>query len=52
MRLLGLDPGLRRTGWGVIQVEGTRLSHLDNGVADIVRTVFGEPFLASLLEKL
>ena len=21
-RLIGLDPGLRRTGWGVIEVEG------------------------------
>lgn len=32
MRLLGLDPGLRRTGWGVILAEGSRLSHLGNGV--------------------
>ena len=32
MRVLGLDPGLRRTGWGVIQAEGARLSHVDNGV--------------------
>jgi crossover junction endodeoxyribonuclease RuvC len=31
MRLLGLDPGLRRTGWGVIRVEGSRLSHVANG---------------------
>ena len=32
MRILGLDPGLRRTGWGVIDVEGTRLRHVGNGV--------------------
>ncbi len=32
LRILGLDPGLRKTGWGVIQVEGTRLSHLAHGV--------------------
>jgi crossover junction endodeoxyribonuclease RuvC len=32
MRLLGLDPGLRRTGWGVIEVDGNRLSHLANGI--------------------
>ena len=25
MRLLGLDPGLRHTGWGVLEVEGSRL---------------------------
>lgn len=31
MRLLGLDPGLRRTGWGVIEAEGNRLSHVANG---------------------
>lgn len=31
MRLLGLDPGLRVTGWGVIAVEGNRLSHMADG---------------------
>jgi crossover junction endodeoxyribonuclease RuvC len=31
MRLIGLDPGLRRTGWGVIDVDATRLSHVANG---------------------
>lgn len=31
MRLLGLDPGLRRTGWGVIDVAGNRLRHVANG---------------------
>lgn len=31
MRLLGLDPGLRFTGWGVIDVEGNRLKHVANG---------------------
>jgi crossover junction endodeoxyribonuclease RuvC len=28
---LGLDPGLGTTGWGVIQAEGNRLSHVANG---------------------
>jgi len=32
MRLLGLDPGLRVTGWGVIAVEGSRLRHVADGV--------------------
>jgi crossover junction endodeoxyribonuclease RuvC len=32
IRILGLDPGLRRTGWGVIRVEGARLSHIAHGV--------------------
>src|SRR5579862_5181066 len=32
MRVLGLDPGLRHTGWGVIDVVGNRLSHVADGV--------------------
>jgi crossover junction endodeoxyribonuclease RuvC len=32
MRVIGLDPGLRQTGWGVIEAEGSRLSHVANGV--------------------
>jgi crossover junction endodeoxyribonuclease RuvC len=32
IRILGLDPGLRRTGWGVVVVEGARLSHVAHGV--------------------
>ena len=32
IRILGLDPGLRRTGWGIIAVEGARLSHVAHGV--------------------
>ena len=32
MRLLGLDPGLRFTGWGVIEVDGNRLRHVADGV--------------------
>jgi len=32
MRVIGFDPGLRRTGWGVVDVAGSRLSHVANGV--------------------
>ena len=32
MRVLGLDPGLRHTGWGVIDAEGNHLRHVANGV--------------------
>lgn len=32
MRVLGIDPGLRNMGWGVIDVNGSRLSHVANGV--------------------
>jgi crossover junction endodeoxyribonuclease RuvC len=32
MRVLGLDPGLRHTGWGVIDIAGNRLTHVADGV--------------------
>ncbi|MBT4772118.1 MAG: crossover junction endodeoxyribonuclease RuvC [Rhodospirillaceae bacterium] len=32
MRLLGVDPGLRFTGWGVVDMDGNRLRHVANGV--------------------
>lgn len=32
MRILGLDPGLRNLGWGIIAVEGGRIAHVANGV--------------------
>ena len=32
MRILGIDPGLERTGWGVIDVDGSRLSFVAAGV--------------------
>ncbi|MCE7796615.1 crossover junction endodeoxyribonuclease RuvC [Sphingobium sufflavum] len=31
MILLGLDPGLGTTGWGIIAADGNRLSHIANG---------------------
>lgn len=31
IRILGIDPGLRRTGWGVIDIEGNRLSFVGCG---------------------
>lgn len=31
MRLIGLDPGLRNTGWGVIDVEANRLTYVADG---------------------
>lgn len=32
MRAFGVDPGLRRTGWGVVEGEGARLSFVACGV--------------------
>ena len=30
-KILGLDPGLGTTGWGVVRAEGNRLEHVANG---------------------
>jgi crossover junction endodeoxyribonuclease RuvC len=47
LRILGLDPGLRKTGWGMIRVEGNRLSHLGHGViAPDEKAPFSERLLA------
>jgi crossover junction endodeoxyribonuclease RuvC len=35
IRILGIDPGLRATGWGVIERSGARLSHVSHGVIRI-----------------
>lgn len=31
IRIIGIDPGLRRSGWGVIESDGVRLSYVDSG---------------------
>ena len=51
-RLLGLDPGLGTTGWGLIQADGNRLSHIANGQ---LKTDSGAPLperLADLARQL
>ena len=55
MIILGLDPGLGATGWGLIRAAGNRLSHIANGQ---LRTDAADPLpkrlshLASQLEAL
>nr|WP_242508821.1 crossover junction endodeoxyribonuclease RuvC [Candidatus Finniella inopinata] len=34
VKILGLDPGLRHTGWGVIKVQGNSLSPVAQGTVD------------------
>jgi crossover junction endodeoxyribonuclease RuvC len=31
IRILGIDPGLRRTGWGMVVIDGNRLSYVACG---------------------
>jgi len=47
MRVIGFDPGLRRTGWGVIEFRGGRLSHCAHGACRS-----GEAGLAERLARL
>lgn len=57
MRVIGIDPGLRRTGWGVVDVDGSRITHVGNGVcpsegdtlADRLLSLHGQ--LTMVLEK-
>lgn len=37
MRVLGIDPGLRNLGWGIIDVAGSRLTHVANGICHSTR---------------
>jgi crossover junction endodeoxyribonuclease RuvC len=39
IRLLGIDPGLRFTGWGLIDVEGNRLIHVADGIIATDNTI-------------
>ena len=46
IRILGIDPGLRRTGWGVVDHQGARLTHVAHGVIAVPETL---PFADRLL---
>ena len=35
MRVLGIDPGSRHLGWGVLHREGSRIEHVAHGVIDV-----------------
>ena len=36
VRIIGIDPGLRHTGWGIIEADGTRLSYVADGTVHSV----------------
>ena len=52
MRVLGIDPGLRNMGWGVIEVHGSRITHVANGVCNSLATDDLGTRLASLHAQL
>jgi len=47
MKILGIDPGSRITGYGVIEKQGNRLRHVDNGA---IATASETPLALRLLE--
>ncbi len=48
IRIIGIDPGLRRTGWGVIEADGVRLGYVASGMI----TSDGEDDLAYRLREI
>lgn len=46
MRVIGIDPGLRNLGWGVIETDGARISHVANGIIHGTGTALAERLLA------
>jgi crossover junction endodeoxyribonuclease RuvC len=52
VRILGLDPGLGTTGWGLIEAEGNRLAHVANGQIKTDTTAALPRRLAALADQL
>ena len=48
IRIIGIDPGLRRTGWGILESDGVRLSYVASGLI----TSDGEDDLAYRLREI
>lgn len=46
MRVIGIDPGTRHLGWGVVDVVGPRVTHVAHGV---IHTVEGSPLADRLV---
>lgn len=46
MRVIGIDPGLRNLGWGIVDVAGAKIAHVANGIC---KTTTGEPLAQRLL---
>ena len=51
MRVMGIDPGLRAMGWGCVEVNGSRITHIANGVCKTSTGALA-PRLLSLFEQL
>ncbi|MGI8802512.1 MAG: crossover junction endodeoxyribonuclease RuvC [Solirubrobacteraceae bacterium] len=52
MIVLGIDPGLAHTGFGVVRGDGSRLAALDGGVIETSSRAAGEDRLARILVEI
>lgn len=52
IRVLGVDPGLEKTGWGVIEAEGNRLSFIAAGTIITKKTDDGAQRLKEIFDAL
>lgn len=46
IRVIGIDPGLRNLGWGVVDVAGSRLAHVANGICKSIDGALSERLLS------
>ncbi|MBV2359945.1 crossover junction endodeoxyribonuclease RuvC [Thalassococcus sp. CAU 1522] len=46
MRVMGIDPGLRNLGWGIIDIDGSRLRHVANGVCQSTGAALADRLLS------
>ncbi len=51
-RVIGIDPGSRLCGWGVVERAGGSIRHVDNGVISLAREPDLSRRLATLFERL
>ena len=52
MRILGLDPGIGRTGWGIIEVQGAKLTAQSFGCIETSKNLSIEKRLQEVYEKI
>jgi len=52
MKVLGIDPGTQRTGWGVVERRGTRMVHHGHGIIQPRRDAALEERLLAIFEEL
>ena len=50
MIILGIDPGSRITGFGLVSKQGSKITHVDNGIIDVSKNVSFEKKLLKIFE--